>query len=229
MNQGQKLIIAIDGPAGSGKSTIGKRVAERLNYRYVDTGAMYRAVAWKALQQRVPLGDVEAVTRVARDAHMALQCNPQQFEIVVDGEDVTTAIRTPEVSDASSKISVIPAVRRELVAQQRRLGESGGVVMEGRDIGTVVFPQADLKIFLDASSGARAERRYAEHSTKGEAGDLQQITEAVRKRDQRDASRNTSPMVAAKDAVHLDTTHLTVDQVVEKVLALVEAIQARKV
>jgi cytidylate kinase len=221
----RKLVIAIDGPAGSGKSTVSKTVAERLGYCYVDTGAMYRAIAWKALYLHVSLQDAEAVTELARQAKLELTCDPRQFQISVDGTDVTTAIRTPEISDASSKVSALAAVRRELVAQQQQLGEHGGVVMEGRDIGTVVFPKADLKIFLDASPEARGDRRHAQDIVEGKVVDRDQTLEEVRKRDHRDASRATSPMVAAPDAVHLDTTHLSVDEVVEKILGLFERVQ----
>lgn len=223
MNQKRKLIIAIDGPAGSGKSTVSRRVAQRLGYRYVDTGAMYRALAWKALQQHVALDDPDAVAKMASAAKIELRCDPQQFQIAVDGSDVTTAIRAPEVSDAASRISTIASLRAELVAQQQRLGKGGAVVMEGRDIGTVVFPQAGVKIFLDANPETRAERRHDQQLTEGRAADRRRTMEAVKRRDHRDASRSASPMVAAKDAVHLDTTHLSINKVVERILALVES------
>ncbi|MGB7621423.1 MAG: (d)CMP kinase [Terriglobia bacterium] len=221
MRAPRNLIIAIDGPAGSGKSTVGKKVAERLGYLYVDTGAMYRAAAWKALQEKIPLEDGPAITQLLRGTEMRLTCDHRQFQIFIDGVDVTCAIRAPEVSEASSRISTIATVRRELVAQQQRLGEHGGVVMEGRDIGTVVFPNADVKIFLDATTEARGERRYAEEVRNGKPGRREVTIEAVRGRDRRDASRTASPMVPAKDAIYLDTTCLTVDQVVEKILILV--------
>jgi CMP/dCMP kinase len=219
----RNLIIAIDGPAGSGKSTVGRRVAEHLGYHYVDTGAMYRAAAWKALQMKVPLDDVAAMTQLVRDTHMQLACDHGGFQISIDGVDVTRAIRAPEVSEASSRISTLAAVRRELVAQQQHLGKHGGVVMEGRDIGTVVFPDADIKIFLDATPEARGERRYIEDVRGGKPASRESTIEAVRGRDRRDASRVASPMMPAPDAVYIDTTPLTIDQVVEKVLALVAA------
>jgi cytidylate kinase len=221
MRAQRNLIIAIDGPAGSGKSTVGKKVAECLGYLYVDTGAMYRAAAWMALQEKIPLEDGPAITQRLRGTQMRLTCDHRQFQISINGVDVTRAIRAPEVSEASSRISTIAAVRRELVAQQQRLGEHGGVVMEGRDIGTVVFPNADVKIFLDATTEARGERRYAEEARNGKPRGREVTIEAVRGRDRRDASRKASPMVPAKDAIYLDTTCLTVDQVVEKILILV--------
>ncbi|MBZ5534694.1 MAG: (d)CMP kinase [Acidobacteriia bacterium] len=217
----RNLIIAIDGPAGSGKSTVGRKVAEHLGYFYVDTGAMYRAAAWKALQMKTPLDDAAAMTKLVRDTQMRLACDHQQFQISIDGVDVTRAIRAPEVSEASSRISTIAPVRRELVAQQQLLGKDGGVVMEGRDIGTVVFPDADVKIFLDATPEARGERRYNEDVHSGKPASRELTIEAVRGRDQRDASREASPMMPAPDAAYIDTTRLTIDQVVEKILALV--------
>ncbi|MBZ5551203.1 MAG: (d)CMP kinase [Acidobacteriia bacterium] len=217
------MIIAIDGPAGSGKSTVGRRVAEHLGYLYVDTGAMYRAAAWKALQMKVPLDDVKAMTGLVRDTQMQVRCDHRQFQISIDGVDVTQAIRAAEVSEASSRISTIAAVRRELVAQQQHLGKQGGVVMEGRDIGTVVFPDAEIKVFLDATPEARGERRYAEDARIGKPASRESTIEAVRGRDRRDASRKASPMMPAPDAIYIDTTGLTIDQVVDQVLALVAA------
>ncbi len=226
MTTQKKLIIAIDGPAGSGKSTVSKILAEKLDYFYVDTGAMYRAVAWKALREHIPLDDAAAMTQLAHEVRLQIRWDDHEFHISVEGEDVTVAIRTPEVSDASSRISTIPELRREMVVQQQRFGSEGGLVMEGRDIGTVVFPNADLKIFLDASPEARGIRRHEQDITTGKPGESKTTTEEMRQRDLRDASRSTSPMVAAPDAVHLDTTHLTIDQVVDKIISLVDQAQS---
>lgn len=187
---------------------------------------MYRAIAWKALQHHIPLGDAVAIVTMARDTRLHVQCDHENFQVSIDGVDVTHAIRTLEVSEATSKISTIPALREEMVVRQRRLGAEGGVVMEGRDIGTIVFPHADFKIFLEATPEARAERRYTQDLTQGKTGNLERTIAAVQQRDRRDASRTVSPMVAAPDAIHLDTTQLNVDQVVEKILELVGASRA---
>ncbi|MGB7560695.1 MAG: (d)CMP kinase, partial [Candidatus Acidiferrales bacterium] len=169
-------MIAIDGPVGSGKSTAARRVAELLGYTYIDTGAMYRAVALKALRAKIAVDATEKLVALAASVRIDLRAgvpeNGGTQRVVLDGEDVTAAIRTPEVSQAASKIAVIPAVRHVLVAEQRRAGANGGVVMEGRDIGSVVFPDADLKIFLTASDEVRARRRWLEHQQKGDAIDL---------------------------------------------------------
>ena len=168
----RKLIIAIDGPVGSGKSTVARRVAELLGYVYVDTGAMYRALALKAQRLNLPLDAEERLAQMAGETHIDLHIDGGAQKILLDGEDVTSAIRSPEVAQASSKIAVIPGVRRVLVAEQRRAGQLGGVVMEGRDIGTIVFPDADLKIYLTASVEVRAQRRWREHQQKGDSVNL---------------------------------------------------------
>ena len=216
----KKLIIAIDGPVGSGKSTLARRVAELMGYVYIDTGAMYRALALKALRRGLGFdreGDLETLARGTRIDLKALNGTQQVF---LDGEDVTTAIRTPEVSQAASKIAVVSGVRHVLVAEQRRAGQQGGVVMEGRDIGSVVFPDADLKIFLTASPEVRADRRYHEHQQKGDSIDRARTLDEIHQRDQRDRERPTSPLVRAPDAVVVDSTAMEAEEVARLVVML---------
>jgi cytidylate kinase len=201
-----KLIIAIDGPVGSGKSTVARGVAELLGYTYLDSGAMYRALALKAIRRAISLGDAAALENLARETHIDLERGADGQKVLLDGEDVTQAIRTAEVSQAASRVALIPGVRQLLVDEQRRAGSRGAVVMEGRDIGTVVFPHAELKIFLDASVEMRAERRWREHQQKGDGLTLSQVVDEVHERDLRDRSRVASPLVRAKDAVLVDNT-----------------------
>jgi cytidylate kinase len=208
-----KLTIAIDGPAGSGKSSVARLVANALGYLYLDSGAMYRALALKALQRRVPLDDEVQLAKIANGTHIELKSpTPEQEKhgiknrVFLDGQEVTEEIRTPEVAQAASQLATIAPVRAVLVAEQQRAGGGGGVVMEGRDIGTVVFPNAELKIFLDASPEVRAERRWKEHQEKGENLSLAQVLEEVRERDKRDRERKVSPLVRARDAVLVDNT-----------------------
>ncbi len=216
----KNLIIAIDGPVGSGKSTLARRVAELMGYVYIDTGAMYRALALKAVRRGLGFdrdGELETLARGTRIDLKALDGTQQVF---LDGEDVTTAIRTPEVSQAASKIAVVSGVRHVLVAEQRRAGQQGGVVMEGRDIGSVVFPDADLKIFLTASPEVRADRRYHEHQQKGDAIDRARTLDEIHERDQRDRERSTSPLVRAPDAVVVDSTAMEAEEVARLVVML---------
>jgi cytidylate kinase len=216
----KNLIIAIDGPVGSGKSTLARRVAELMGYVYIDTGAMYRALALKAVRRGLGFdrdGDLETLARGTRIDLKALDGTQQVF---LDGEDVTTAIRTPEVSQAASKIAVVSGVRHVLVAEQRRAGQQGGVVMEGRDIGSVVFPDADLKIFLTASPEVRADRRYHEHLQKGDSIDRARTLDEIHERDQRDRERSTSPLVRARDAVVVDSTAMEAEEVARLVVML---------
>jgi cytidylate kinase len=201
-----KLIIAIDGPVGSGKSTVARGVAELLGYTYLDSGAMYRALALKAIRRGASLSDAAALETLARETHIDLERGTDGQRVLLDGEDVTQAIRTAEVSQAASHVALVGGVRQVLVDEQRRAGSRGGVVMEGRDIGTVVFPHADLKIFLDASVEIRAERRWREHQQKGDGLTLAQVVDEVRERDLRDRSRAASPLLRADDAVLVDNT-----------------------
>jgi CMP/dCMP kinase len=217
----QQLIIAIDGPVGSGKSTLARRVAELMGYVYVDTGAMYRALALKALRHSISLeGANDALVALAEKTSIDLRADDGTQRVLLDREDVTTAIRTPEVAQAASKIAVNAGVRHVLVAEQRRAGVRGGVVMEGRDIGSVVFPDAHLKIFLTASPEVRAERRWREHEQKGDAIDLQKTLEEIRERDRRDLERSTSPLVRARDAVVVDSTAMEPEEVARLVVML---------
>jgi cytidylate kinase len=220
-------VIAIDGPAAAGKSTVGRAVAQRLGYRYLDTGAMYRAVTWAALERGIPVDDEAAVTRLAEsieiDITPPMEEDGRQYTVYVDGQDVTWALRRPEVDAAVSKVAAYPGVRHALVAQQRRLADRGGVVMVGRDIGTVVLPQADLKIYLDASAEERARRRYQERRARGEPADYEEILRDMRRRDEMDSSREMAPLRPAEDAVIVNTDGLSVEQVIERVMQLVEA------
>ena len=223
-----RLIIAIDGPVGSGKSTLARRVAELLGYVYIDTGAMYRALALKALRRGLSLDATDQLVALARETRIDLRAQDGTQRVFLDGEDVTAAIRTPEVSQVASKVAVVPGVRKVLVAEQRRAGEQGGVVMEGRDIGSVVFPDAGLKIFLTASPEVRAERRWREHQQKGEAIDLSRTLEEIRERDQRDRERSISPLVRAPDAVVVDSTAMEPEEVARLVVMLAKGQSAGK-
>ena len=215
------FVIAIDGPSGAGKSTAGRALAERLGYTFVDTGAMYRALAFKALERGVGLESEAALSELAAETRIELVSGGRT--VYLDGLDVTALIRTREVSVASSKISVHPAVRRDMVARQRELGREGGIVLDGRDIGTAVFPDAEVKFFLDADPHRRAQRRHVEMSQAGSASDLGTVEQDLRARDQADSSRKDSPLIRAEDAIYLDTTSLIPAEVVERMYAAVES------
>jgi cytidylate kinase len=214
------LIVAIDGPVASGKSTLARRVAQMLGYVYVDTGAMYRAVALKALRRGLSLDAREDLEALASDTHIDLRAEDGTQQVFLDGQDVTRTIRDPEVSQAASRIAVVAGVRRVLVGEQRRAGERGGVVVEGRDIGSVVFPDAQLKIYLVASPEIRAQRRWQEHQQRGDAVDLERTLDEIRERDRRDRERSSSPLVRAPDAVVVDSTAMEPEEVARLVVML---------
>jgi cytidylate kinase len=212
-------VIAIDGPSGAGKGTVARAVAAALGFRHIDTGAMYRAVAWRASQQGIDLDDEDAVLQVARAAVLDVSGST----VVIDGHDVSTAIRTPEIDRATTRVARLARVRAELVDRQRALASLGGVVMEGRDIGTVVFPGADVKIYLDASPDERARRRACDPAHTARTQALEDIAQAMQRRDENDRTRQASPLSVASGAVVIDTTGILASQVVERVLVIVRA------
>lgn len=213
------LIIAIDGPSGAGKGTISRTISQQLGYRHIDTGAMYRAVGWKAVHDGLALDDEPAVVVLAQRAELVVEGGV----VSIDGHDVTRAIRTPEMDKTAAAVARLPKLREVLVARQRALGANGGVVMEGRDITTVVFPNADLKIYLDASAEERARRRLNDPAhASGEQGQAA-VAAAIAARDKSDSTRSASPLTVAPDAVYIDTTGMPIDAVVAQVIALVKA------
>jgi cytidylate kinase len=218
-------IIAIDGPAASGKSTLGHKLAEALGYLYFDTGVMYRAVTWLALSRGIDIDNEAAITslaeRVKMDVHPPSVQDGRAYDVIVDGQDITWEIRRPEVEAHVSPVSAYVGVRKALSAQQRRIGKRGNVVMVGRDIGTVVLPEAELKIYLDASVEERARRRYKELLDRGETADYTHILHAMRKRDQIDSNRKVAPLRPAEDAQILCSDGLDINQVLEAAKAMV--------
>lgn len=217
----KKIVVAIDGPAGAGKSTIAKLVAEKLGYAYIDTGAMYRSVAWKYLQTGKAF-DEKLVITLAETMIISFSPEDKVNRVYADGIEITSAIRSQEVTAIVSKVAAIGPVREAMVAQQRRMGEVGGVLMDGRDIGTVVFPKAELKIFLTASVEERARRRYEEILAKGEQVNLEQLKADIASRDKQDSERAIAPLRKADDALYLDTSNMNIEQVTAKILELVE-------
>lgn len=221
------MIIAIDGPSGAGKSTVAKAVAKELDFSCLDTGAMYRAVAWRALHDGVPLEDAEAVGALARTCTISFrheQGDPVPRRVIVDGVEVTGAIRTAEIDRSVSAVSAVPAVRQALLDQQRRIGSEGNYVVEGRDIGTEVFPNAEVKVFLTASAEERAHRRVRQNADRGIGSiDYQEVLADITRRDELDSSRDTAPLRPAEDAVLLDSSSMHVEEVIGSICGLARA------
>ena len=228
MTQHKHIIIAIDGPAGAGKSTVAKKVARAFSILYIDSGAMYRAVAWKALKDKVDTTDEKALAELARNMEITLKATEENTRVFVDEEEVTGLIRTPEVTDASSKLATMGAIRAILVERQQAMGRASGVVMEGRDIGTVVFPDTPFKFYLDASAGERARRRKKDFDQAGRVVDLEQLEHEILERDRRDTTRAVAPLRKVEDATFIDTTDMTIKQVVEAISGRVEEIIAQR-
>ena len=220
----KRLIVAIDGPAGAGKSTVGRLLAGRLGYRYIDTGAMYRAMALKACRMGVDFTDAEALGTCSRATTIALCGDLTHPRVILDGEDVSSEIRTQRMSELASKVSTYREVRDALLSKQRDLGREGGVVLDGRDIGTVVFPEADVKFFLDAAVEERSARRFRELVEQGESAELEDVRRKMRERDAQDSNRECAPLQKAPDAIVVDSTALSPEGVVDRMERHIEAL-----
>lgn len=212
------MIIAIDGPAGSGKSSVAIIIAQKLKYRYINTGAMYRAVAWKARQKGVDLRDQEQAAQVAGSINIEFVLGEESQKVIVDGEDITQLLKDEAVGADAAIVASQPKVREILTAKQRRMGQQGNIVMEGRDIGTVVFPDADKKFYFYADPVVRGKRRYLELQAKHRQVELEKIIEEIKQRDYEDTHREIAPLAQAKDAIYMDTTHLKIEEVVDRVV-----------
>jgi cytidylate kinase len=222
------VIVAIDGPAGSGKSTIGKRLANKLGYLHISTGALYRAIGWKADQQGIPLTDVSRLIDMMKKTDLDMKRGEDgSYRVYVDGMEVTSILYFQRVGNLASAVSTVPEVRENLIPLQRNLATKRDIVLDGRDIGTVIFPEAEIKFYLDASPEERARRRWLELQSKGIAADLDQLTEEVKQRDHQDITRAVAPLKRAKDAIYIDSTELSIEQVVEKMLEEIKKIVIR--
>jgi CMP/dCMP kinase len=222
------MIIAIDGPSGAGKSTLGRMIARELGYLYIDTGAMYRAVAFAAIESNVSLNDAAAVAQLAASVDIKLEGDPDSLRVSLGGRDISDQIRTEEVSHASSVISTIPEVRRTLVGRQRKMGAHGRVVLDGRDIGTVVFPNADIKFFLTARPAERAARRFKEERLRERDVTFEETLTDITTRDERDSTREDSPLAIAENAVVIDSTDLSVEEVAGRMLSVIRERQTEE-
>ncbi|MFH1623734.1 MAG: (d)CMP kinase [Pseudomonadota bacterium] len=220
----KKLIIAIDGPSGAGKSTVGKILAKRTNYTYIDTGAMYRAVALRTLEKNIDINDEDRLAQICSGVDISFRMENGSLRVLLNSKDVTEAIRASNLSLLASSVSAKRVVRDALLGLQRKLGENGGVIMEGRDVGTVVFPDADIKFYLDASPAERGKRRYTELRTKGEKVSLTRVTREIIQRDLNDSSREYAPLKPAGDAINIDSSNKTIEQVVEELLEIIRGV-----
>lgn len=219
----QNIVIAIDGPSGVGKSTLGKALARRLGYLYIDSGAVYRAVGLKALESGVALEDRPLVARLARESEIKLEGDPDNLKVLLDGRDVTREIRAPQASRASSVVATIPEVRQAVVEKLREMARSRSVVMDGRDVGTKIFPHAQTKIFLEASDEVRAQRRWKEERERGRDISIEEMRDELEERDRRDRERAATPLVRAQDAILIDTSGIGLESLIERVLEIVNS------
>ena len=221
------MIIAIDGPAGSGKSTVARLIASRLNFKYIETGSMYRAVAWKAQQTGIDPQDTERVAEVARNIAIEFQLGGDRQKVMVDGKDLTPVLKSETIGSLAAIVAANKAVREVMVAQQQKMGQNGNVVMDGRDIGTVVFPNADKKFFVMADQNERARRRHEEMKVKNPEIKFETILEQLQQRDYEDENREVSPLVPAEDSIRLDTTHMNIDDVVAQMIETIGPVHSQ--